>query len=225
MKKLVCTMCNSMNFIKEGNEFFCQDCGIRYSIDDAKKMLIEVDGVAEVSEIEAFLLDEIPCKDEKTSVDYYIGFVEVTKEVIDEIEDHVRSNRKLNAIKLVREVTGFGLQEAKTWVENYGIYDVHHPHQIPTKSTKSGCYIATCVYGSYDCPQVWTLRRFRDDTLGVTWYGRLFIGVYYRISPALVKYFGKNTWVRSVWQRKLDKMVDKLNQNGVKDTPYQDKEW
>ena len=28
----------------------------------------------------------------------------------------------------------------------------------------SGCYIATCVYGSYDCPQVQTLRRFRDDT-------------------------------------------------------------
>lgn len=23
---------------------------------------------------------------------------------------------------------------------------------------KNGCYIATCVYGSYDCPQVWTLR-------------------------------------------------------------------
>lgn len=26
---------------------------------------------------------------------------------------------------------------------------------------KAGCYIATCVYGSYDCPQVWILRRFR----------------------------------------------------------------
>ncbi len=32
-----------------------------------------------------------------------------------------------------------------------------------------GCYIATCVYGSYDCPQVWTLRRFRDYTLDETW--------------------------------------------------------
>ena len=43
----------------------------------------------------------------------------------------------------------------------------------------AGCYVATCVYGSYDCPQVWTLRRFRDDTLGSTWYGRTFIRVYY----------------------------------------------
>lgn len=28
--------------------------------------------------------------------------------------------------------------------------------------TRKGCYVATCVYGSYDCPEVWTLRRFRD---------------------------------------------------------------
>ena len=27
----------------------------------------------------------------------------------------------------------------------------------------NGCYVATCVYGSYDCPEVWVLRRFRDN--------------------------------------------------------------
>ena len=45
--------------------------------------------------------------------------------------------------------------------------------KTPNVSSSGGCYIATCVYGSYDCPQVWTLRRFRDDTLDETWYGRL----------------------------------------------------
>ena len=30
---------------------------------------------------------------------------------------------------------------------------------------KQGCYVATCVYGSYDCPEVWILRRFRDESL------------------------------------------------------------
>ena len=40
---------------------------------------------------------------------------------------------------------------------------------------QGGCYIATCVYGSYDCPEVWTLRRYRDYTLDLTWYGRTFI--------------------------------------------------
>ncbi len=54
------------------------------------------------------------------------------------------------------------------------------------KEIKGACYIATCVYSSYDCPQVWTLRRFRDYTLDETWYGRLFIKCYYAISPILV---------------------------------------
>ena len=93
------------------------------------------------------------------------------------------------------------------------------------KASSGGCYIATCVYGSYDCPQVWTLRRYRDDTLGATWYGRLFIRVYYAISPTLVKWFGKTTWFKRMWQGRLDKMVSKLNNDGVKNTPYQDKEW
>ena len=61
----------------------------------------------------------------------------------------------------------------------------------------SSCYIATAVYGSYDCPQVWTLRRFRDDTLAETWYGRAFIHTYYAISPTLVKWFGNKTWFKN----------------------------
>ena len=88
-----------------------------------------------------------------------------------------------------------------------------------------GCYVATCVYDSYDCPQVWTLRRFRDDTLGFTWYGRLFIRTYYAISPTLVKWFGKTNWFKKLWRGRLDRMVAKLQSNGVEDTPYEDKIW
>ena len=90
---------------------------------------------------------------------------------------------------------------------------------------KSGCYVATAVYGSYDCPQVWTLRRYRDDTLGSTWYGRLFIRTYYAISPTLVKWFGNTNWFKKLWKGKLDRMVAKLQSNGVEDTPYEDKKW
>lgn len=88
-----------------------------------------------------------------------------------------------------------------------------------------GCYIATAVYGSYDCPQVWTLRRFRDNTLGKTWYGRAFIRTYYAISPTLVKWFGDTQWFKNIWQKRLDLMVAKLKSEGVESTPYEDKEW
>ena len=52
---------------------------------------------------------------------------------------------------------------------------------------KSGCYVATAVYGSYDCPEVWTLRRFRDYQLRQTAHGRAFVRSYYKISATLVK--------------------------------------
>ena len=96
-----------------------------------------------------------------------------------------------------------------------------------TQATQAagGCYVATCVYGSYDCPHVWTLRRYRDNTLGSTWYGRAFIRTYYAISPTLVKWFGKTKWFKKMWKGKLDRMVKKLQDNGVESTPYDDKEW
>lgn len=94
-----------------------------------------------------------------------------------------------------------------------------------TPNGTDGCYVATCVYGSYDCPEVWTLRRFRDNTLGQTAFGRAFIRTYYAISPTAVKWFGKTDWFRKLWLGTLDRMVQKLNDKGVENTPYCDRSW
>lgn len=88
-----------------------------------------------------------------------------------------------------------------------------------------GCYVATAIYGSYDCPPVWTLRRFRDNTLAETWYGRAFIRVYYAVSPTLIRWFGQTTWFKKLWKRVLDCMVERLNSKGVDNTPYDDQAW
>ncbi len=86
------------------------------------------------------------------------------------------------------------------------------------------CYVATAVYGSYDCPEVWTLRRYRDDVLASTWYGRTFIRTYYAISPTIVKHFGHTKWFNRIWRKRLDKMVHNLREAGVESTPYADKD-
>ncbi len=91
------------------------------------------------------------------------------------------------------------------------------------QKSSNGCYVASCVYGSYDCPEVWTLRRFRDDTLDATWYGRLFIRCYYAVSPNIVKWFGQTKWFKTFWKARLDKMVRNLNGKGVSNTSYNDK--
>lgn len=81
------------------------------------------------------------------------------------------------------------------------------------KGKKAGCYIATCVYGSYDCPEVLVLREFRDTKLSSSFSGRVFIKLYYLISPILVKYFGEKTWFRKFWITKLDRIIAKLSNN------------
>lgn len=92
-----------------------------------------------------------------------------------------------------------------------------------TYSSNSGCYIATAVYGSYNCPEVWTLRRYRDNVLDNSWYGRLFIQTYYAISPTLVKWFGNEDWFKNLFLNPLNKWVAKLNKQGFENTPYIDK--
>lgn len=89
---------------------------------------------------------------------------------------------------------------------------------------KNGCYIATCIYGSYDCPQVWTLRRFRDEILRKYRVGCMFIKLYYAVSPALVEKFGESWGFRRTGKIFLDKWISYLQKKGIQDTPYQDNE-
>ena len=108
--------------------------------------------------------------------------------------------------------------------------DFEHEYKQSRNRSKSNnnyqsCYIATCVYGSYDCPEVWTLRRFRDYTLAKTWHGRAFIHTYYALAPTLVKLFGDTKWFKTVWQSLLDRKVKALNDEGIENTPYQDIVW
>ena len=98
----------------------------------------------------------------------------------------------------------------------------YNPHYIAPKLKSGGCYVATAVYGSYDCPQVWTLRRYRDDRLAKTAFGRLFIRIYYGLSPTLVRLFGAQSWFHRLLKPRLDRLVSRLQKEGVADTPYED---
>lgn len=140
------------------------------------------------------------------------------------IDRLVRQGEKIKAIGKYREVTGLGLAEAKEAIEKYAAEIGVESDKATQQAKSGGCYIATCVYGSYDCPQVWTLRRYRDNALAETWYGRTFIKTYYAISPSLVKCFGNTNWFKKVWRRILDHMVNDLQHKGFAKTPYKDKE-
>lgn len=363
MKKITCEMCDSTELVKQGEFFVCQNCGCKYSVEDAKKLMVEVtdnkkltnlyerarkslevDDLEHAAEYYKQILDENP-KDWEAYFYSYLGertsFTNAQAGAVaakiantvptaydmaietdnpDDIPERFRTitNKTANRLagiastgaSLLRQYEGGSIFTIKGKVQrdmynnirgtavntiancvvafdsfetkleeiaNRGLniaYDLIReclltirqtrysianwefkpddvskekvikqeliqmyamkiqeldpnfivPQQQPPKAS-GGCYVATCVYGSYDCPQVWTLRRYRDNTLGSTWYGRLFIRTYYAISPTLVKWFGKTKWFKRLWKGKLDRMVARLQANGVESTPYEDKEW
>ena len=123
--------------------------------------------------------------------------------------------QNVTAANLIKQIKDFSADYEKYFKE----LKIFEP-----ETSSGGCYIATAVYGSYDCPEVWTLRRFRDKTLAETCFGRFFIRFYYAVSPTAVKYFGNTKLFKNIFRKPLDKFVKFLNRKGFEDTPYYDKQ-
>lgn len=316
MKQLTCEMCGSTDLMKQDGVFVCQTCGMKYSVDEAKKMMIEgtvdVQGTVKVDNsafVEKYLQNARRAKQKEDweETEKYYNMVEqnapkniealfyssyakarstlqgndinkrkaafnVFGNSISVVDDYFDKENSVAQVELVKQMsndlmTMFSSNVTPAVIGNNQNGDIlendnkritmplfktvcekfieslehiirdnedtvaeltpcldAHKAKAPTL-VAGGCYVATAVYGSYDCPQVWTLRRFRDYTLAETWYGRAFIRTYYAISPTLVKWFGHTEWFKKMWKGKLDRMVANLNAEGVEDTPYEDREW
>lgn len=132
----------------------------------------------------------------------------------------VENSHDDNIRNIARETLA-SIIEVRRRKQEAGIFAQNPSEEAPKKS---GCYIATAIYGSYDCPQICTLRRYRDDVLAESALGRLFIRIYYKLSPKLVKYFGQTRCFNAFWHGVLDKWVQHLHDKGFKGAPYQDRD-
>ena len=151
------------------------------------------------------------------------------------ILSHLVDKGNYEFVKLLVEtgkISVESLDVALTWSRDKRISDYlvskggtikTQPKAAPKSQSQSdGCYVATAVYGSYDCPEVWTLRRFRDAWLKERLLGRGFIWLYYRVSPAIVRRFGQNRGFNHFNRNVLDRFTAQLNKRGYSDKPYQD---
>jgi ribosomal protein L7/L12 len=122
------------------------------------------------------------------------GLGSLPRECQDQVIDLLTARKTIQAIKLVRDSMRIGLKEAKDAVEGASA-------DLGIPVSPSACFIATACYGSYDHPDVLTLRRWRDNHLQHTAPGRLFIDLYYRISPAIAHYLGRRSRLSDIVRR------------------------
>lgn len=113
---------------------------------------------------------------------------------------HLRNDKRTFKLIRIEKIRIVGSSE---WVSN--------PSFGFTKKTKpSGCYIATMAYGDYEHPQVKILREFRDDVILKYYFGKLFVNIYYFISPKLVFLLKNLNTINRIIKKLLDKLIEKI---------------
>jgi hypothetical protein len=83
-------------------------------------------------------------------------------------------------------------------------------NKVYNRTTRKACYIATAVYGDQDAWQVEKLRQYRDNCLVKNTAGRIFIWVYYLISPSFVNLFKNVGIVNRLTKKFLDNLVGRI---------------
>lgn len=79
-----------------------------------------------------------------------------------------------------------------------------HHNQAPTQRP-SPCFIASHVYGPIDA-RTQELRAFRDHVLRRSAAGRWAVAVYYRFSPAVVRWLQRRPWATAAIRLAVDSL-------------------
>ena len=72
---------------------------------------------------------------------------------------------------------------------------------------KGWCFIATAAYGSAMADEIQVLRKWRDESLLKMKSGRLFVNVYYTISPSIADFIAKSNTLKVHTRRMLRPII------------------
>lgn len=83
------------------------------------------------------------------------------------------------------------------WANN--TYGIHYatPGEVVGLLDGKKCFIATAAYGSEMAPQVELLRKFRNQFLLSSDWGRKFVKLYYKLSPRMAEFIAESYWLKS----------------------------
>lgn len=78
--------------------------------------------------------------------------------------------------------------------EEYTVYLPKRQHDVG----RQGCFIATAVYSSPMTKEIYLLQNFRDEVLFKSVLGRVFVSIYYFLSPPIAKIVATSDFLRNL---------------------------
>jgi len=85
-------------------------------------------------------------------------------------------------------------------------HDMGEAEELQSKS----CFIATATFEDVNAPEVIFFRKWRDETLMESIFGRLFVSTYYMISPLMAFIISRSTNLRQISKLILIKIIEAL---------------
>ena len=116
----------------------------------------------------------------------------------------------LNSVKITRYL-GKGEIIFLYYFENYLKPQILEKSNSNSNSN-SNCFIVTTTMGDINHPVVVDFRRYRDEVLLNTYFGRVFINIYYKVGPVLSKVIKNNSLLFTI-SKKLVLSIHKLIKN------------
>ena len=113
----------------------------------------------------------------------------------------------ISVIKLISKMDVTSDVRSRIYANRTTIQNIQSQIETHTKSSSGACYIATMAYGDYDHPQVKVLRNYRDRHLSSSFGGRMFIRIYYAMSPSMVSLLKNQRTINRIIRRLLDKLI------------------
>jgi len=85
--------------------------------------------------------------------------------------------------------------------------------KIKLKKVKKECFIAVVIYKSYNDSKIIFLRSFRDNYLMQNIFGRLFVRLYYLVSPLFLRWLSKRPKTVKKIRKLLNSLIKYLKKN------------
>ena len=134
------------------------------------------------------------------------GNVDILEKAAEKREAERQAKREENDSRVTCKFCGKKMVP-RLITSNGSIFRSVCPYCGNTYQKFNSCFIATAVYGDPYAEEVIALRRFRDETLLTNIFGKIFVRIYYKVSPPIAEKLKQMPKTSAFIRKILDKLA------------------